>query len=99
MRGPEKIGAILDRFLKRRGMKRKILEEKVLLLWDDIVGWPLKAHSRPVKVEMGRIVVNVDDPAWLLQMFSLKKEIMEGIEKEVGPGVIKDIYFRIGRGD
>lgn|GEM_PF-6340339 len=72
------------------------MEERVFLLWGEIVGWPLREHSRPVRVDMGRFVVNVDDPAWLLQFVSIKKDIMDRIERAVGPGVVKEIYFRIG---
>ncbi len=43
--------------------------------WDDAVGETIAAHVRPVRLERGGLLVEVDEPAWATQVRLLADDL------------------------
>jgi predicted nucleic acid-binding Zn ribbon protein len=43
--------------------------------WDDAVGETIAAHVRPVRLERGGLLVEVDEPAWATQVRLLTDDL------------------------
>lgn len=64
--------------------------------WDELVGAHVAAHVRPVRLDRGVLVVEVDDPAWATQVTLLsgdmRRRLLDGVGVEVS-----DIQVRVHR--
>lgn len=64
--------------------------------WDEAVGPQIAAHVKPVKLDEGVLVVEVDDPAWATQVKFLSTTITERLAEVAGVRVER-IEVRVER--
>ena len=94
MRGTlESVGQILETLSHRRRWGRRVVEGKALLLWEDVVGESLRAHTQAVRVDGGRLVVTVEDAVWKQEISLLRGEIIEKLNDRMGSDIIRDIVL------
>src|SRR5215470_3827679 len=65
--------------------------------WEDVVGAHVAAHVRPVVLDDGRLVVDVDEPGWATQLRYLEAELLERLAAVAGPGAVRTIEVRVRR--
>jgi len=65
--------------------------------WEEAVGEVVAAHARPVALDRGQLVVEVDDPAWATQLRFLERTVMGRLDELVGPGVVTQVVVRVRR--
>ena len=66
----------LDRILKSlRGGDRQTTAT-VFGRWADLVGEPVCHHVRPLKLDAGVLIVEVEDPAWATQLKFLEADLL-----------------------
>lgn len=75
------------------GMRDRYEENLAIAFWDRVVGEQISAHTRPLKVEEGILVVKVDDNTWRSELPFLAPEIIEKLNENVGKPAIKAIKF------
>lgn len=63
--------------------------------WKAAVGAKLAKHARPVWLENGKLVVEVEDAVWQSQLYSLRGQMLGRLEKVVGAGHIRSLEFRV----
>jgi predicted nucleic acid-binding Zn ribbon protein len=64
--------------------------------WDEAVGDAIAAHVRPVRLERGVLLVEVDDPSWATQVRILLDEIRSRLATVTGV-VVERIEIRVAR--
>jgi predicted nucleic acid-binding Zn ribbon protein len=64
--------------------------------WDEVVGAQIAAHARPVRLDDGVLVVEVDEPAWATQMTMLSATVRERLDAVVGVRVDR-LEVRVAR--
>lgn len=65
--------------------------------WDDAVGASVAAHARPIALDDGRLLVEVDQPGWATQLRYLSATLIERLDAVIGAGVVRSIEVRVGR--
>jgi predicted nucleic acid-binding Zn ribbon protein len=55
--------------------------------WDEVVGEQVAAHVRPIKLDQGVLVVEVDEPAWATQVTLMSARLRERLAESVGVDV------------
>lgn len=65
--------------------------------WDDIVGPAVAAHVRPVRLDGGTLVVEVDDPSWATQVTFLADTLTARLA-EVADVAVDRLEVRVSRG-
>lgn len=66
--------------------------------WEEVVGAQVAAHVRPIRLDDGVLLVEVDEPAWATQVSLLTGTLRERLATEVGV-VIERVEVRVaGRG-
>jgi predicted nucleic acid-binding Zn ribbon protein len=65
--------------------------------WEDVVGPHVAAHARPVLLDDGRLVVEVEEPGWATQLRYLEAALVERLADVAGSGVVRSIEVRVRR--
>ncbi len=86
----------LDALLRRLGSESTTVVAGVFGNWAQLVGDPVALHATPVKLESGRLLVEVDEPAWATQMRFLESEIISKLSTSTG-STINGIDVRVKR--
>ncbi len=85
---PVPVTAALDGLLRSlRGGAGRAEVGGVFGKWDEAVGPMLAANVRPVRLEHGTLLVEVDDPAWATQVRFLSDDIRRRLREAAGVDV------------
>ena len=93
----EPIGNVVKNVVEGLGHSKKSDAHKILSLWSGLVGRAMAQHSRPAGLARGRLLVNVDESAWLYQINLQKAKLLSAIQKKVGKQKVRELQFRIGK--
>jgi hypothetical protein len=70
-------------------------EELACAAWAGAVGKKIAEHTRAARMVRTRLIVEVEDPIWRRQLFSLSRQILKNLEERIGAGMVEDLEFRI----
>ena len=79
--------------IKKTGIETAIKQESAVFLWEEIVGEAVANTTKAVGVEKGVLTVKTKSPTWRQELHMQKKEILDKINKKIGPKAIKEIRF------
>ena len=71
------LASALDALLDRLGAESTTAITGVFGEWSKIVGEQVAQHVTPIKLERGRLIVEIDDPSWATQMRFLEPQLIE----------------------
>jgi predicted nucleic acid-binding Zn ribbon protein len=87
------LGEALPGLLRRWNLEGVLRDQQVTAVWSAVVGEKIAEHTRPVSVEAGLIMVEVDSPGWAMQLTYLKPEIIKKLQRRVGKESVTDVRF------
>ena len=64
--------------------------------WAEVVGQSLAERTRPLKIDAGRLVLAVDEPAIATHVRFLQTELLAKLEELLGPGRVTALDLRVG---
>ena len=67
----------------------------VCAAWKRAVGKKIAIRTRATKLVRDKLVVEVDDWLWQRNLMGMSRQILKNLEQAVGPGIVKDLEFRI----
>jgi Dna[CI] antecedent, DciA len=70
-------------------------EQMALAVWPHAVGKRIAAQTRAAKLVRTRLVIEVPDATWQRQLFALSGFIVRNLTKDLGPGIVEDVEFRV----
>ncbi|MCC6588971.1 MAG: DUF721 domain-containing protein [Bryobacterales bacterium] len=70
-------------------------EEVVMASWPAAVGKKIAAHTKAVSIVRGRLIVEVEDYVWQTQLRTLRRQILQNLERLTEAELIADLEFRI----
>lgn len=96
MKWAEPIGKILTDVLRDLGLSKKLSEQRAVVEWNDIVGRRVAEHARALRVDNGRLFVEVDSSVWSQELTLMKRKIVRQINDRIGRKAIDNIHFVLG---
>lgn len=94
---PLRVGASLRLHLaalvRRRGWTERLEQQQAFRLWPDVVGPTIAAHSQPVHISRGILVVDVSNSVWATQLTFLKTSILQQLR--AAGASLHDMRFRV----
>ena len=96
-RGPRPMKAGVERVLRHLHAPETDVVQSVFSDWTGLVGELIGAHSRPVDVADGTLVIEVDDPAWASELGWLADDLLASIQERLDTNEINEIRVRIRR--
>ena len=70
-------------------------EEVACAAWPHAVGKKIAAHTQAMRMVRTRLLVAVEDQIWQRQLFGLSAHILRNLERNIGPGIVDDLEFRV----
>ncbi len=92
----EKINIVLNKTLKKKGLKKKISEEMPVLIWHEAAGSKISLMTEISHINNGVLFVKVSNSIWSQQLSFLKNTLINKLNHRLGSPVIKDIKFILG---
>lgn len=92
----EKIEDILTITIKNMGLQKKYNAQSVIVHWRKIVGDDISAHTYPILVQSGILVISVNNSVWCHHLSMMKESIIAKINEFIGEKLIIDIRFQAG---
>jgi predicted nucleic acid-binding Zn ribbon protein len=90
---PRSVGEVLGELLHQFGLVDRLKEFDAVNCWAEVVGEQVASHTKAKDVRDGALIVEVSSSAWRNQLFYLKAELIEQINKKIGKKVIHDIML------
>lgn len=87
---------LVPRVMRSLGLEQRLHQSQVLHLWPQIVGATVAKLSQPFSLRNGRLELRVEHPAYIQELRPHKPLMLQKIAARVGPGVVRDIIFRVG---
>lgn len=88
------VGAALPKALKSLGISRRTREAQALWLWPQVVGEPLAAETRALKLTGGTLLVTASSPALAHQLHLERGMLIERLNDAIGVPAVREIRFR-----
>jgi predicted nucleic acid-binding Zn ribbon protein len=95
----ERLGAVLEKSLKRLDLAPRLNEYGVWRIWNDVVGKPIARNAQPEKIRNGTLFVKVTSPVWMQQLQYMKEMIAEKLNQRLKGDIVRNIFFVVGRVD
>jgi predicted nucleic acid-binding Zn ribbon protein len=96
VRWAQPIGQILADVVRDLGLAKKMSEQRAVVEWPDIVGRRVAEHSRALRVDGGRLLVEVDSSVWSQELTLMKRKILGRINDRIGRQAIDNVHFVLG---
>jgi hypothetical protein len=96
--GPRPVGDSLDTVMRGLGAPEASGVHLVFERWSEVVGEALAARTHPVRMDGGRLVLEVDEPAIATHVRFLQPELLARLEALLGPGRVTALDLRVGPG-
>lgn len=85
---------VLTKVLRKLGLQERIKEEEVIAAWRDIVGDFLAAHSKPLQLTHGTLIVQVLQPTVRYELDRVwKTEVLRKFQERFGKKTVRDMKF------
>ena len=94
--GPRQVGESLDAVMRSLGAPEASGVHLVFDRWSEVVGEALAARTRPLRLDGGRLVLAVDEPAIATHVRFLQAELLTRLDALLGPGRITALDLRVG---
>jgi len=96
VRGVEPIGRILEGVIEELGFASKLSEQRAVIEWSEIVGPKVAAHSRALRVDHGRLVVEVRSSVWAQELSLMSRGIVAKMNDRLGKRTVENLQFVVG---
>lgn len=94
---PLPLGEVIDRVAGRLGMGRSQAVGTIFSRWEELVGPDIAAHATPTSLRNGELVLEVDEPAWAVQLRYMSAELVERLASSCGPAAVRQLRVRVSR--
>ena len=96
MKWAQPIGEILKSVVRDLGLAQKSSEQRAVIEWPDVVGHRIAEHARAMRVDEGRLFVEVDSPVWSQELTLMRREILRQLNDRIGRKAINNVHFVLG---
>ena len=91
----ERIGTLLPKVLRQTATRQKTLRS-IQRRWKRLVGKSLAAHTKPVSLRKGRLVVHVAEPGDSFVLTYERPRILKRLKTASAEETVEDLVFRAG---
>ncbi|MBS1261086.1 MAG: hypothetical protein MAG453_00407 [Calditrichaeota bacterium] len=87
------LSALIGAWRERDEVRISLREADLFSRWSEIAGAPVAEHAEPVRIEHGRLTLQVEDSAWRHQLLYMRRELIGRINGALGEKTVREIKF------
>jgi len=91
--GMARVGSFVQSTLGSLGVQERVLEQKVVASWAEVVGPQIAAATNPQRIREGTLFVACKSSMWANELSLHKPQILKGLNAAAGKNVVTDIRF------
>ena len=95
MHKTENLRDLLTELARSRDFEPKMLEQKVFVLWRELLGTPLGTRTVPVSLSDGVLKIYTEYPPFKTELLLLKQKIIADLNAELGQPVLTDLRIEL----
>ncbi|MFQ6079454.1 MAG: DUF721 domain-containing protein, partial [Thermodesulfobacteriota bacterium] len=95
-RNPQRVGAILEKTLKKMSLDRKLKEHEIWNVWNSVVGEHVFRNAQPDFMKNKILFVKVSSSPWMQQLHYMSRGIVEALNRRLGTHIVEEIRFKLG---
>lgn len=92
-KNPEPIEQVLNGLFSKLGIAEGIKQQQAMIVWPEVVGPTIANISLPVRIEYGKLYVEIENNTWRHEIFYYKRQIINKLNKKLEGDIVKDIVF------
>ena len=85
---------VINMFLKESHLSEKINEQKIISLWEKLMGKMIATHTKEISVSNKKLFLLLNSAPLKQELFYSREKIIQMLNKEMGDDVIQEIVFR-----
>ena len=89
----EKLDIAIKDFLINTGLENGVNQQKAVIIWPKIVGTKIAENTTAELVDFNVLTIKVENSTWRNELYLKKDIILEKLNKELGPNIIKELRF------
>ncbi len=93
MKGISSLGESLQKLIREYDLEKTVRQSSVFEKWDEVVGARLQEVSTPVKMQHGKLMVEVKSAAWRNEIQYLLPQIKQELNEKIGSETVKKIVL------
>lgn len=93
---PVPVSQVLREFLRPADLSALEQRSRIRQVWERVLPAAMLRQTRLVEVRRRELCVEVSAGPWMQELQFLKPRILQELEKALGPGIIRDVRFRLG---
>jgi predicted nucleic acid-binding Zn ribbon protein len=93
---PAPLGQLIGAIAGRRGWHRRLEGARIHERWNEIAGEQLAAHTEPVRLHGGVLVLRAESPAWATQVRYLTADLVQRANDVLGDGQVATVQIVTG---
>lgn len=94
--GIHKAEKFVAAILRSAGAEDGLHEDQVRATWKELAGDFIAAHTEPLSVKGGNLILRVTQPALRFQLEQMKPMLFKRIREQLGENKVKSIKFQLG---
>lgn len=93
-RDPGTLASAFNSLTETMGWQSPLGSAQLVAKWPEIVGETIAAHTTPVGVEGGQLVIHTDSTAWATQLRLIRQDVLATLATELPHVVLEGIVVR-----
>jgi len=94
---PVAVGQVLEGLIRPGDWHTLEVRQRVRAVWERAVPEAFQEQARLVDLKRRELWVEVTSSAWVQEFQFFKPKILAALEQALGPGVIREVRFRVGK--
>ncbi|MDH4230249.1 MAG: DUF721 domain-containing protein [Nitrospirota bacterium] len=95
--GPQAVGGLLPELARAGGWSVLLDAVRLRAEWRSLVGDMVADHTEPERLGDGRLLVRVDNAAWLAQLSFFRRDIATKVNAWFGHRRVEEVVLLVGR--
>lgn len=89
------VGDVVRRLAARRGWEAHLVAGDLHAQWESIVGPQLAAHTAPLRLQGGVLVLAASTPLWAAEVRQLGRVIVSRVNDRLGAGTVRTVTVSV----
>ena len=91
-------GDLLNEVLARAGFDAEAPQARIFQVWDEILGADVTGHAQLRDVDRGRLIIEVDHPAWMQLVQMRQRQILGRVQRRFPQLGVTRLYLLVRDG-